>query len=256
MKTKNNAMKKLLLFVGAVFTFGFASAQCTPDPQYTQPGIFPDSATNFMPAYETVLYNQTITTVVPPDTCVVIIFPPCTVLSLDSIVVESVTGLPPGMSFACANPQCQFIGGTTSCAIITGTPPLGSAGTYPLTIDLNAYVGGFGVPNPFTLTYYKIVVNPAPSSVGVESGNAFTVSANHPNPFDEITTIDYTLIENGKVKFEVYNLVGEMVYQTNLSGSKGMNHYQFNAADLSAGAYIYKMTNNGSVITKRMVVSK
>src|SRR5690606_26045929 len=106
--------------------------------------------------------------VVPADTCVDILGPPfpCQTLSLDSIVVENVTGLPPGLTFVCANPQCQFLGGTTSCGIISGTPPNGSAGLYPLTIELTGYVGGFGVPNPFTLTYYSILVNPAPTAVG------------------------------------------------------------------------------------------
>lgn len=249
-------MKKLLLLFSGMLAINFAIGQCTPDPQFTQPGIFPDSATNFMPAYETVAYAQTVTAVVPSDTCVILIFPPCTNLSMDSVVVESVTGLPPGLSFQCDNPQCQFPGGQTGCAIISGTPPLGSAGLYNLTIDLNAYVGGFGVANPFTLTYYKILVNPAPSAVGDEKGFAFSVNDNRPNPFDETTTIEYTLKEGGKVQFEVYNLVGERVFTQNLSGAKGLNRYNFNGADLASGAYIYKMTNSGSVITKRMVVSK
>lgn len=249
-------MKKLLLLFSGILAINFAIGQCTPDPQFTQPGIFPDSATNFMPAYETVAYAQTVTAVVPADTTVEVIpgFPQT--FTMDSVVVESVTGLPPGLTFQCDNPECQFPGGQTGCAIISGTPPNGSAGTYPLTIELSAYVGGFGVPNPYTLDYYKIVVNPAPTAVGDDKGFTFSVSDNRPNPFDEVTTIEYTLNNAGKVQFEVYNLVGELVASQSLSGNKGLNRFNFNGNDLASGAYIYKMTNNGSVITKRMVVSK
>lgn len=249
-------MKRLLLIVSSVFAISFANAQCTPDPQFTDPGMYPDSATNFMPAYETVAYNQTVTAVVPADTCVDIFPPNCTTLSLDSIVVESVAGLPPGLTFICDNPDCQFPGGQTGCAIITGTPPAGSAGTYPLTIDLNAYVGGLGVANPYTLDYYFIEVLPNPNSVDETKTISFSSKQNKPNPFDDITTIEYTLNENGKVTFEVYNLVGELVESKSYNGTKGLNRLQFDGSELANGAYIYKMTNNGSTITKRMVISR
>jgi hypothetical protein len=250
-------MKKLLLAISAVFAISFANAQCTPDAQFTSPGIYPDSATNMMTAYETVLYSQTITNVVPADTCVVIITGfPCTNLSLDSVVVESLTGLPAGLNFQCDNAECQYPGGQSGCAIISGTPPTGSAGTYPLTIQLSAYVGGLGIPNPFTLDYYFIEVLPAPNSVNEYRNNSFSIKQNNPNPFDEITSIEYSLIESGKVTFEVYNIVGEMVDSKSYNGMKGMNRLQFDGSDLANGAYIYKMTNNGNTITKRMVISR
>ena len=249
-------IKKLLLAISAVFAISFANAQCTPDAQFTSPGIYPDSATNMLPAYETIAYSQTITNVVPADTCVVIIFPPCTNLSLDSVVLESLTGLPPGLTYQCDNAECQYPGGQTGCAIISGTPPLGSAGTYPLTIQLNAYVGGFGIGNPFTLTYYEIIVSPAaPNSISENENNTFAIQQNKPNPFEDITSIEYSLNEGGKVSFEVYNLVGELVDSKSLTGNKGMNRLQYDGSDLANGAYIYKMTNNGNSITKRMVIS-
>lgn len=248
-------MKKLLLAITAVFAFSFAEAQCTPDAQFTAPGIYPDSATNMMVAYELTAYSQTITNVVPADTCVVILFPPCTTLSLDSVVVESLTGLPPGLTFQCDNAECQYPGGQSGCAIISGTPPSGSAGTYPLTIQLSAYVGGFGIANPFTLDYYFIEVLPQVNSVAENESNAFAIKQNKPNPFDDVTSIEYSLTENGKVTFEVYNLVGELVDSKSINGNKGMNRLQFDGSELSNGAYIYKMTNNGNTITKRMVIN-
>jgi hypothetical protein len=249
-------MKKLLLIISAVFAISFANAQCTPDPQYTSPGIYPDSATNMMVAYELTPYSQTITNVVPADTCVLILFPPCTLLSLDSVVVESLTGLPPGLTFQCDNADCQYPGGQTGCAIISGTPNAGTAAIWDLTIELSAYVGGFGVPNPFTLDYYFIEVLPQVNSVDENENNAFAIRQNKPNPFDEVTSIEYSLTENGKVTFEVYNLVGELVDSKSVNGNKGLNRLQFDGSELANGAYIYKMTNNGNTITKRMVISR
>ena len=45
-------MKRTLLLLSFITIFSFAaSAQCTP-AQVSNAGIYPDSATNFMPAYQ------------------------------------------------------------------------------------------------------------------------------------------------------------------------------------------------------------
>ena len=67
-------MKKLLLLILVVCTTIFgANAQCTPDGSFTEPGVYPDSATNFLPAYQGQAYNQLITIKVPSDTVALII---------------------------------------------------------------------------------------------------------------------------------------------------------------------------------------
>lgn len=249
-------MKKLLLtiFTTAAVTFGYS--QCTPDLSQTIPGIYPDSATNFAPAYELTPYSQTVTAVVPLDTCAQILpLPlPCTVLSIDSIVVDSVTQLPAWASWTCAPVFCQFLGGTTECAIITGTPPSGSAGTYPLMFYLSAYVGGFGVPNSYSLDYYKIVVMPG---TGVNEISAFALEVkNNPNPFDELTQIELLVSESGTYSFEVFNVLGEQVYTKPVNATKGKNNFTFDGSSLSAGSYLYKISDGTNTITKRMVVNR
>jgi hypothetical protein len=160
-------MKKLLLLASVAF-FGALNlnAQCTPDGQYTQAGIYPDSATNFAPACLGQAYSQVITNVVPVDTCAQILPAPfpCTTLAMDSIVLDNVTGLPPGLTFACNGNNCTYLGGTTGCAIITGTPT--ALGTYNMVFNVSAYVGGVPTAQTFTVDYYEIVVSSC--SVGIE----------------------------------------------------------------------------------------
>ncbi|MFZ5552755.1 MAG: T9SS type A sorting domain-containing protein [Bacteroidota bacterium] len=249
-------MKKFLLTLFALAGFSVAYSQCTPDMSQTQPGIHPDSATNFAVAYELTPYSQTITAVTPADTCVDILGPPfpCTTLSIDSIVVDSVTGLPSWATFTCAPPNCQFLGGTTDCAIITGTPPSGSAGTYPLMFYLNAYVGGSGVSNPFELDYYKIVVM-AGTSVNENSGIEFAVK-NIPNPFDHTTQIELMASENTQCNFEVMNVLGKQVYTKPITVTKGKNTFTFDGSMLAPGSYLYRISDGKKTITKRMVISR
>ena len=79
----------MLLIVA--FTFSGYS-QCTPDPQFTQGGIYPDSATGLPPAFVGVAYDEVITVVVPQDTVVDLGLGPTTVPFVD-ITLDNVTGL-------------------------------------------------------------------------------------------------------------------------------------------------------------------
>ena len=99
-------MKKLLLGLCAIFAVGVGSAfgQCTPDPQYTVAGVYPDTTQGLPNGVVGVPYSEVITVVVPADTTVEIIpgFPQT--FAIDSIVVDGLTGLPPGFTYECSDP--------------------------------------------------------------------------------------------------------------------------------------------------------
>lgn len=249
-------MKRILLgmFFGLAGTY--AMAQCTPDMSVAgDVGIHPDSATNFAVAYVGTPYGQTVTAVIPADTCAQLLPAPlpCTTLAFDSVVVTSVTGLPAGFTFTCAPPNCRFLGNSMDCAIITGTATAGQVGTYNLVFALDAYVGGIGIPNSYTLDYYKIIVLPA---VGVEEeATAITFAQNSPNPFDAATNIEFALSKNDMVQFEVFNLIGQNVHSRTVSGVAGSNVIRFDGSDFPAGTYLYKIKVGNTVVTKRMIIT-
>ena len=123
-------MKKLLLLISiTLISVATVNGQCIPDPQFTQPGVYPDSATGFANACVGMPYEQIVTNIVPVDTCAVIIAGlPCIPLDFDSVVITGFTGLPPGFTYTCNSPQnttspatgCTFEGGTIGCISIVG----------------------------------------------------------------------------------------------------------------------------------------
>ena len=64
-------MKKTLLTLSLATATIFASAQCTPDSQFSAPGIYPDSVTGLSSAYVGQAYNEIITIITPLDTTVI-----------------------------------------------------------------------------------------------------------------------------------------------------------------------------------------
>lgn len=226
-------MKKLLLLLAVgVMSITQANAQCTPDPQYTEPGIYPDSATGFASACVGVPYTQLITNVVPVDTCVEIIpgFP-CQTLNFDSIVIVSFTGLPPSMTYACNTTLggCSFAGGTTGCAIITGTPTLAEVGTHNLVITVDVYVGGVGsAAATEVIDWYYIDITDCGAGIGELNKDGFVL---FPNPADNeiqlnhvnsdvvvITNVNGQIVKtvpvngNGELKVDISSLAGGVYF--------------------------------------------
>lgn len=253
-------MKKLLLSFIAIVAFGSIMAQnCTPDAQFTAPGVYPDSATNLAAGMVGVPYSETITTVTPVDTCVVVLFPPCTTVPIDSVMVETVTGLPPGLTIVSMNENTlpfKFPGGSTSCMLVSGTPT--TAGTYPIQVHGTSYATVFTLTQtqPFDVNYYSITILPNTVGINELSSNTFSVSQNAPNPFSSTSTIDYNMPKAGKVSIEIRNVLGELVFSDVKNASQGFNQYKLNASNFSNGIYFYQLNHGGEVITKRFIVNK
>lgn len=243
-------MKKLLLGITCVVAGAFtASAQCTPDPQYTNSGIYPDSATNFLPACAGEPYMQLITNVVPVDTTVTIQIlpapaPPNTLtVNIDSINVVSVTGLPPGMTFACTPPSCSFPGGQSGCATISGTCT--TPGTYNLVIDLKAYVQTVGAQD-FTLDYYKIVVSDCGTASLIENEtSAFKL---YPNPANTEVNIEGLDANLAVESISIHNSTGQLVQNTVWNGASSM---KINTSNFENGLYFITVNHaTGSEVLK------
>lgn len=80
---------------------------------------------------------------------------------------------------------------------------------------------------------------------------------NFPNPFNPSTILSFKINNSGFVTLKVYNLVGQEV-RSLVSEYKEAGTYtkQFDASELSAGIYLYKLQVNGFTSVKRMTLIK
>jgi hypothetical protein len=85
----------------------------------------------------------------------------------------------------------------------------------------------------------------------------FVLNQNYPNPFNPTTILSYTLKTDDRVKLTVYNLVGQVVqvladeYQI-----AGDYEISFDATNLPAGIYLYKLQVGEYSSVKRMTLVK
>jgi hypothetical protein len=99
-----------------------------------------------------------------------------------------------------------------------------------------------------------------PVSVASQEQNlpqSFFVEQNYPNPFNPSTTIRFGLPSPSPVAVKVFNLLGQEV-ATLFDGRKnaGVHELRFDAANLSAGIYLYRIQAGEIVSIKRMVLGK
>ncbi len=85
----------------------------------------------------------------------------------------------------------------------------------------------------------------------------FALLQNYPNPFNPLTQIKYALPVDGKVRLEVYNVVGEKV-ATLVEGEQkaGYRVVTWNAKDMGSGIYFYKLTVGNFTSIRKMVLLK
>ncbi len=85
----------------------------------------------------------------------------------------------------------------------------------------------------------------------------FTLSNVYPNPFNPITTIEFYIPKSSYVTLKIYDIVGnEIATLVNEEKRAGNYKINFNAKELSAGVYFYRLQTGEFVETKKMVLIK
>ncbi len=245
-------MKKTILFLLLVGIVGIIEikAQCTPVPFPPPPLTNPDTTQGIPPAYGGVPYNEVVHVRVPADTVVF-----GTTLPIDSIGVDSITGLPPSFSWATNTASNYWLGGTYGCFSVTGNPAVADTGTYTMVLHAKIFVGH----NPNNTILYDAnfdfqILDSTLMAIPGASSLQFSVYPNAPNPFDDKTTIRFISPQNEDFLFEVYNVAGSQVWKQKVQARRGMNKLEFRKDGLAPGIYIYHLHNEVHSFRKQMII--
>lgn len=250
-------MKRPLLLILPVF-FALISSiqlsgQCTPDPtcvDIDEPGQYCPEV--FPPIVRDAAYDQVMTFILPALEYDFL----GTIYTLDSVAVDSVKNIPPGMLYS--SNSTGYATGKAYCSQLSGTPT--EKGTFPIAIYMRAFTSIDG-GDPTELgsfmddTSVVITVN-APLGFEPQEMEEFRMLPVAPNPFSEFTQMGFYTPNDERIKLQVYNILGELMHEEAQGASPGEHRFDFNGSMLLPGTYFYRVTNSKRLYTGKFIKSK
>ncbi|MBK8944021.1 MAG: T9SS type A sorting domain-containing protein [Ignavibacteriae bacterium] len=91
----------------------------------------------------------------------------------------------------------------------------------------------------------------------VSSPQNFELRQNYPNPFNPVTSITYSIPNDGHVELGIYDILGnEVEIVENGIKPAGSYTFSFDASKLTSGIYFYKIKTNNFISIKKMMLMK
>jgi hypothetical protein len=250
---KNKAKILALLVMGMLAGTELFAQQCTPDPDCVdnddKPGQFcpldlPDGVIN-------VLYDEKIT-VIPPGTFKIPGFD--LELTILYIQIDSVLDLPTGIEYFPS--EDTLYPGTSYCIQLTGTPT--QVGNDTLDIYISATADVFGTPTKAQVMDDTSIMITIKETVGIAPNEetGFQVFQNVPNPFSELTRLDYYVPYNDRIELNVYNVLGVLVHHESVVVPTGTHSFGFDGKGLQPGTYFYRVAYGETSVSGKLVKSR
>ncbi|UCE07262.1 MAG: DUF5123 domain-containing protein [bacterium] len=118
---------------------------------------------------------------------------------------------------------------------------------------------GIDCGNPLT-NWSHIIQTEVEEKSGTVTPTTFSLEQNFPNPFNQTTTISYSVAKPGVLSLDIYNIKGQkirMLFNENkASGSYSVvwDSYDDYGKSVSSGVYFYRLTSGEIVKIKKMLL--
>jgi hypothetical protein len=93
------------------------------------------------------------------------------------------------------------------------------------------------------MNFFEFTINSVEQKKSI-SAEQFELIDNYPNPFNSDTTIRYKIPKSGIMTIEIFNSLGEKVFQDRWSSNMGSGEYELTATNWATGVYFYRLGYN------------
>jgi hypothetical protein len=125
------------------------------------------------------------------------------------------------------------------------------------TANVQLQAGTFDHPDDRITVDFIATTIPTSVENDLNQPDGYFLSQNYPNPFNPSTKISYGIQEAGVVTIKVYNILGsEVVTLVNEHKPAGNYEVSFGEGGLASGVYIYRLTVNSFIQTRKMILEK
>ena len=221
-------MKKLFFALFFTATLMANAQLCTPDTTIKVPGFYPSQLADGAVGTP---YNQTVMILSFKDTSAVVGGSKQKV-TIDSLKLTKVIGLPTGMGYVCYEPRCIYLPSAVRCIKLNGTP--NQAGLFPLKFAVTAYAklnGFFPVAQPDTIKNFSLLITGTSDVATIQSMDQLAV---FPNPVKDVLHVAH---HSGKQP-QIMSLTGAII-TAKLEQENGL--WSANTSAIPSGVYALKV---------------
>lgn len=134
--------------------------------------------------------------------------------------------------------------------------------SYPITLFINGYGIDMRTETELTITSNElqsmtILVGDDPLASGLSLPTDFGLSDAYPNPFNPVTGMKLSLIEDGHTSVNVFNLMGQEI-ETIHDGYMNAGYHQinWNAINVPSGIYLVKVVQGKNITSQKVMLMK
>ena len=221
-------MKKLFFALFFTATLMANAQLCTPDTTIKVPGFYPGQLADGAVGTP---YNQTVMILSFKDTSAVVGGSKQKV-TIDSLKLTKVIGLPTGMGYVCYEPRCIYLPSAVRCIKLNGTP--NQAGLFPLKFAVTAYAklnGFFPVAQPDTIKNFSLLITGTSDVATIQSMDQLAV---FPNPVKDVLHVAH---HSGKQP-QIISLTGAII---TASWEQENGLWSANTSAIPSGVYALKV---------------
>lgn len=223
-----------ILCFSSLLSFQNASAQCTIDDSHTTTGIYPSGSSVVC---EGKAYDESVTFAVENEYEF-----NGFVFDVDSVIINSINNLPPGLDYECLNGECKVINNpdadiSFSCIRLFGKPT--TAGVYNLEINFTAYAFGASKDDKTSVDFTVNNANSAQcSAVGINDRKSEAQFQLYPSPANNKVYFDKNLSN-----VSVFDITGQLLLSTDKAN-------ELNVSSLKNGIYLLQSDQG----TRRLII--
>jgi hypothetical protein len=221
-------MKKLFFALFFTATLMANAQLCTPDTTIKVPGFYPSQLADGAVGTP---YNQTVMILSFKDTSAIVGGSKQKV-TIDSLKLTKVIGLPTGMGYVCYEPRCIYLPSAVRCIKLNGTP--NQAGLFPLKFAVTAYAklnGFFPVAQPDTIKNFSLLITGTSDVATIQSMDQLAV---FPNPVKDVLHVAH---RSGKQP-QIMSLTGTII---TASWEQENGLWSANTSAIPSGVYAVKV---------------
>ncbi|GMU94775.1 MAG: hypothetical protein AMXMBFR50_02920 [Ignavibacterium album] len=111
---------------------------------------------------------------------------------------------------------------------------------------------------PKSFGSFKAQATPLPVELVSLSAKEFSLQQNYPNPFNPVTTITFTLAEDGLTTLKIYDILGreiETLVNNELEAGK-IHRVNFDGSKLASGIYFYRLESKNHIAVRKFILMR